>query len=175
MDSNGIIWGSGKNGLMFQYHPQKNKLVMLDIQIPSPKGMEYLNHIDSLIYDGKTTLFGGTTLGTVFKLNTNTCELISYGRPSPDHRIRALGINNDGCLYGCAGSPEKTSHLFRLNPANGEVRDLGIPMVHFPRNWICYNISALAIGKNGEVYIGESERISHLFIYYPPVKKEQAL
>ena len=133
--------------------------------------MEYLNYIDSLVYDGDEHMYGGTTLGTIFRLNTSTLELIGYGRPIMDHRIRALVIGNDGLIYGCAGAPEKNSHLFTLNPSNGEVKDLGIPMVHFPRNWICYDISALTVGKNGEVYIGESERVSYLLIYYPPIEK----
>jgi hypothetical protein len=44
-------------------------------------------------------------------------------------------------------------------------------MVHFPKNWVCYDISALAVGPNGEIYIGESERVSNLMIYYPPAKR----
>ncbi|MCK5157201.1 MAG: PQQ-like beta-propeller repeat protein [Spirochaetales bacterium] len=171
IDKKGNIFGSSRNCLLFCYNTGNNALEILDIQLPSPKGMEYLNHIDSLVYDGNEYIYGGTTLGTIFRLNTATLELTGYGRPIPDHRIRSLVIGNDGMIYGCAGAPEKVSHLFALNPKNGEVKDLGIPMVHFPKNWICYDISALSVGRNGEIYIGKSERISYLLIYYPPVKK----
>ena len=167
VDGKGYVFGSCRNGFLFRYSIVDHTLDILDVQLPSPKGMEYLNYIDSLVYDGDEHMYGGTTLGTIFRLNTSTLELIGYGRPIMDHRIRALAIGNDGLIYGCAGGPEKNSHLFTLNPSNGEVKDLGIPMVHFPRNWICYNVSALTVGKNGEVYIGESERVSCLLIYYP--------
>jgi hypothetical protein len=134
--------------------------------------MEFLNYLDSAVYDGEKTIYGGTTLGTIFRLDTITLELTAYGRPLSDHRIRALSLGTDGILYGAAGSPGKNCHLFRWNPRSGEVKDLGIPMVHFPKNWVCYDISALAVGPNGEIYIGESERVSYLLIYYPPVLKK---
>lgn len=172
IDKKGNIFGACKNGFLFRYSIADDRLDILDIQLPSPKGMEYLNYVDSLAYDGDESIYGGTTLGTIFRLNTSTLKLIGYGRPVIDHRIRALVIGRDGIIYGCAGAPEKNSHLFKLNPEDGEVKDIGIPMVHFPKNWICYDISALAVGKNGEIYIGQSERVSYFLIYYPPVKKD---
>lgn len=45
-------------------------------------------------------------------------------------------------------------------------------MVHFPKNWVCYDISILAVGPNGEIYSGESERVSYLLICYPPGPKK---
>jgi hypothetical protein len=173
MDGRGVLYGSGKNGRLFRYCGQTDCAEVLDIQIPSPRGMEYLNHVDSLVFDGVTTIYGGTTLGCLFRFNTATLEVTSCGRVLTDHRIRALVIGDDGVLHGCAGSPGKNSHLFRWNPKIGEIKDLGLPMVHFPKNWICYDISSLTVGRNGEIYLGESERTSYLFIYYPPVAKRQ--
>ncbi len=168
LDGRGHIFGSAKNGHLFRYSIPQDSLETLDLQLPSPKGMEFLNSLDSAVSDEKSMIYGGTTLGTVFRLDTATFQLIGFGRPLSDHRIRALVFGRDGVVYGAAGSPEKNCHLFRWNPGTGEVKDLGIPMVHFPRNWVCYDISALAAGPNGEIYIGESERVSYLLIYYPP-------
>jgi hypothetical protein len=137
LDGQGNIFGSAKNGHFFRYSMAGESLQILDLQLPSPKGMEFLNYPDSAVFDGEKAIYGGTTLGTIFRLNTDTLDLLGYGRPLSDHRIRALGI----------------------------------PMVHFPKNWVCYDISALAVGPNGELYIGESERVSYLLIYYPPVIK----
>jgi len=171
LDGRGNIFGSAKNGHLFRYSIADESLVTFDLQLPSPKGMEFLNYLDSAVFDGEKTFCAGTTLGTIFRLDTTTQELIAYGRPLADHRIRALALGKDGIIYGAAGSAGKNCHLFRWNPRTGEVKDLGIPMVHFPKNWICYDISALAVGPNGEIYIGESERVSYLLIYYPPAIK----
>jgi outer membrane protein assembly factor BamB len=170
LDGHGHIFGSGKNGHLFRYAISSGSLETLDLQLPSPKGMEFLNHLDAAVTDGGGTIFAGTTLGTIFRLDVLSLKIIGYGRPLSDHRIRALAPGKDGSVYGAAGSPGRNSHLFRWDPGTGEVKDLGLPMVHFPKNWVCYDISALAAGPNGEIYIGESERISHLMVYYPPAR-----
>jgi len=167
-DGRGAVFGSSRNGHFFRWEISSRSFEILDLQLPSPKGMEFLNYLDSAAVTPDGILFGGTTLGTIFRLDARDLGLVGYGRPLADHRIRAFVPGKDGRIYGAAGSPGKNSHLFRLDPRTGEVKDLGIPMVHFPRNWICYDISALAAGPNGEIYIGESERVSHLMIYYPP-------
>lgn len=169
IDGRGNIFGSAKNGHLFRYSIAGESLETLDLQLPSPKGMEFLNSLDSAVSDCEKTIYGGTILGTIFSLDMTTLNLVGYGRPLSDHRIRGLALGNDGIIYGAAGTPGKNCHLFRWNPRTGEVKDLGIPMVHFPKNWVCYDISALAVGPNGEIYIGESEHVSYLLIYYPPV------
>jgi hypothetical protein len=173
LDGRGHLFGSCKNGHLFRYAISPGSLEILDLQLPSPKGMEFLNHLDAAVSGGGGTIFAGTTLGTIFRLETSPLRLTGYGRPVSDHRIRALALGGDGIVYGAAGSPGRSSHLFRCDPRTGEVKDLGLPMVHFPKNWVCYDISALAAGPNGEIYIGESERVSHLLIYYPPAGRHQ--
>jgi hypothetical protein len=168
VDGRGHLLGSGKNGHLFRFTISTGALEILDLQLPSPKGMEFLNHLDAAVGDGRDAIFAGTTLGTIFRLDPASLALVGYGRPVSDHRIRALALGGGGIVYGAAGSPGKNCHLFRWRPETGEVKDLGLPMVHFPKNWVCYDISALAAGPNGEIYIGESERVSHLMIYYPP-------
>jgi hypothetical protein len=174
LDVRGNIFGSCKNGHLFRYPVSSGSLEVLDIQLPSPKGMEFLNHLDAAVSDRDGTIYAGTTLGTIFRLDSASLKVTGYGRPLSDHRVRALALGRDGTVYGAAGSPGKNCHLFRWDPQTGEVKDLGIPMVHFPKNWVCYDISALASGPNGEIYIGESERVSYLLIYYPPVKNQPA-
>ncbi|OGD21204.1 MAG: hypothetical protein A2W03_10540 [Candidatus Aminicenantes bacterium RBG_16_63_16] len=170
LGGHGNIFGSCRNGHVFRFAIASDSLEILDLQLPSPKGMEFLNHLDSAVCGEQGTIFAGTTLGTIFRLEPAALKVTGYGRPVSDHRIRALTLGKDGVVYGAAGSPGKNSHLFRWDPRTGEVKDLGLPMVHFPKNWVCYDISALATGPNGEIYIGESERISNLMIYYPPAK-----
>lgn len=169
LDAEGSLWGSGANGHLFRFQPDTGRLEVLPAQVPSPKGMEFLNGIDALVSHPGGFLVGGSVLGTLFRIEASTRRVAGFGRPLADHRIRCLAIGRDHAVYGAAGSPDRMSHLFRFDPASGEVKDLGIPMVHYPSNWICHRIGALAVGANGEVYLGEEDRIGHLFIYYPPV------
>lgn len=169
LDAEGGLWGSGANGHFFTCQPDTGEIEVLPEQLPSPKGMEFLNGIDAMMSHPDGFLVGGTVLGTLFKLDPRGRRVQGFGRPLADHRIRCLAVGRDHAVYGSAGSPERMSHLFRFDPASGEVKDLGIPMVHYPSNWICHRIGALAVGANGEVYLGEEDRIGHLFIYYPPV------
>lgn len=39
------------------------------------------------------------------------------------------------------------------------------------RVWHGYEFDAACTGEFGEVYLGESDRIGHLFLYFPPVRK----
>ena len=50
-----------------------------------------------------------------------------------------------------------------------DLRDLGIPYVAVQNPWHGYEFDAATTGRWGEIYLGESDRISHLFIYFPPV------
>ncbi|MGQ9554733.1 MAG: hypothetical protein ACUVWR_11530 [Anaerolineae bacterium] len=167
-DREGNIYGSSQDSTMFCYSTTYDQVRYSASPIPSPRGMEFLNQLDSCSSCEDGFIYCGSTLGTIFALRTADLSLRPYGRPGGDHRIRAITRGRNGLIYGCAGCPGMVSHLFALDPGSGQVKDLGVPMVHFPLNWVCYEIGALAVGRNGEVYIGEADRISHLFIYYPP-------
>ncbi len=63
------------------------------------------------------------------------------------------------------------AHLFRFDPAGRSFTDLGVLGAAFPECWTAHSLGALAVGPHGEVYIGETDDISHLFVYYPPVAR----
>jgi len=37
--------------------------------------------------------------------------------------------------------------------------------------WHGYEFDAACTGEWGEIYLGESDRVSHLFLYFPPVRR----
>lgn len=43
-------------------------------------------------------------------------------------------------------------------------------LAHSERPWNGYRSGAMVKGNNGALYLGEMDRISHLFMYYPPVE-----
>jgi len=93
------------------------------------------------------------------------CKLIFGNYVQKIKKTYSLTIGKDGCIYGVAG--KSCCHLFRYNPKDGELMDLGILYVSAPRSWHGYEFAAMVTGEKGEIYLGESDRISHLFVYFP--------
>jgi hypothetical protein len=40
-----------------------------------------------------------------------------------------------------------------------------------PKTWVAHQADVLITGNNGELFIGESDALSHLLIYCPPIEK----
>jgi hypothetical protein len=61
------------------------------------------------------------------------------------------------------------ARLFCFDPVARGFEDLGVLNTFIPVQWAPHAIGALCTGLYGEVYLGERDSISHLFVYYPPV------
>lgn len=163
-DSQGNVWGSRDQGLLFKYDLRQDKLIDTPIEMPLMIGTEDAIitevSIDSLTKDGSGMIYGGTySDGYLFRLNPQSGEVICFGKPIREQRIRALALGNDGMVYGVGGEDEAISKLFRYNPKTGDLRELGV--IH-DRGWTVYRIDTMVIGADGALYLGESSRISHL-------------
>ncbi len=165
VDSTGCIYGAARWGKIFCFDPASKEYNESITTAPCIRGREMYNRISALIYDhDSNVIYGGTDAdGILFKLNLKTGEMISLGKPFNQPGIRCLVIGNDNCLYGIAG--DKCCHLFRYNPQSGDLSDLGMFHVNSPRPWHGYEFDAASMGDGGQIYFGENDRISHLFIY----------
>ena len=85
--------------------------------------------------------------------------------------IRALTVGHDGRVYGVSGPRGALGLFFEYNPEGDELRQLGTLRASQQRVWTGYEFDAACTGPYGEIVLGESERISHLFVYYPPVRR----
>lgn len=168
---NGHVYGSGDHGRLFRYVPELDRIEFTELQLPAVKGREYLNGLDSAAVAPDGTLYGGTIAdGYLFRFDPDGERIVSLGKPIRQSRIRALAVVPDGRVYGFAGEQDNVGRLFVYSPADGEMRELGIPRVGgVPKFWAGYEFESMAAGPNGEIFMGESDRISHLFIYYPPL------
>ena len=67
------------------------------------------------------------------------------------------------------GDDDEMARLFSYDPANGAYELLG--MVDVNRRpyyaWQAYVIDSVELGLEGTVYLGQSERKSKLYLYYP--------
>ena len=168
--SNGDVFGGCRWLQLFKYDVKKECVIPLNVKVPSICGREMYNRIESLIWDDTTqSIYGGTTAdGILFRFYPKEEKVISLGKPLNQPHIRCLTMGKDSCVYGIAG--KSCSHLFKYNPEEGDLQDLGILYVSSPRYWHGYEFDSAVTGENGEIYLGENDRISHLFIYFPSGK-----
>jgi hypothetical protein len=90
-------------------------------------------------------------------------------KPLLQYRIAGLVPGDNGRIYGVGGDRDELARLFSYNPATGVYEILGFVDVNRRPyyTWQAYEIQAMAAAPDGTVYIGQSERISKLYLFYP--------
>ena len=177
LDRKGNVYGAGPLGRLFRFDPEKDEIETLPLSLPTVAGREFYNRMDSAALDPATGLIygGGSADGVVFVFDPDELTIRSLGKVIAEPRCRAITVGMDGRVYGVAGEPDGMGHLFCYDPEVHELRDLGIPYTVSERAWHGYEFEAACTGQNGEIYLGESDRISHLFIYFPPVRPSRGV
>ena len=119
--------------------------------------------------DANGLIYGGTSEGFLFKFNPKTNQVINLGKPLDQMCIRAMSMGLDGKVYIIAGERQDYCHFFCYDPQTGGYTDFGI--INVDRTpyyvWMGKQFDAMVTGLDGTIYIGESERKSHLFLFYP--------
>jgi outer membrane protein assembly factor BamB len=169
VDSKGFVFASGENAALFRFDPTSHKWEKLRITAPTVLGREPYNRVDAWTEDQYGTLFGGTADGYLFRLDPATLQLTNLGKPLNQYRIRGLAFGRNGKLYGVGGDEDEMARLFSYDPTTGSYEMLG--MVDVNRrpyySWQAYVIDAVVAGADGTIYIGQAERKSKLYLYYP--------
>jgi hypothetical protein len=165
--ADGNAYTSGEGGKLYQF---SGTLKRLEITVPSVPGREVFNRIDSWAPCGDgNLLFGGTSDGYLFVLDTKELRVRNLGKPLNRYRLRALVQARNGKVYGVGGEDDEMAQLFSYDPAGGTYELLG--MIDVNRrpyySWQAYVIDCAAIGTDGTVYLGQSERKSKLYLYHP--------
>lgn len=170
MDLRGRIFGAGYGGKLFCYDPDQKGIQTLEIFMPTFAGRNLYDMLSAITFDQKNNLiYGGTQEGNLFVFNPANLEIKSLGCPTNLRRIRCLSVTNDGRLFGMSGEDEEMNHMFGYNPKTGELKDLGIPLATMEKRWYGYKIDCMVTGFDGEIYLGEGDRVSNLFIYHPAI------
>jgi len=164
----GEIVGGMANGALFRLNPSDGAIAPVAEPIPCDKGRDFQNVLTAAALDDQDNLYGGGSDGYVFRYSPADDRMVSLGRPTKHQVIRCVTWGRDRRLYGVSGETDQVSHLFRYDPAIGEMKDLGILKIAFPYEWTATVFDCMAAGPNGEIYLGEADTRSHLFIYYPP-------
>jgi len=176
-DLEGNVFGAGSCGRLFTYSPESDTLTDLGLPIPSVRGRQYYNKWDSAALDPVSGLIygGGSADGVLFELDPRTLAMKSLGKVIAEPRVRAMAMGLDGRAYGVAGNEGGMAHLFSYDTETHELADLGM----FCPAQECfipgYEFDAACTGRWGEIYFGESEWLSHLFIYQPPIQPRRQM
>ena len=165
----GLVYTSGEGGALFRLASNDATIHRLAITAPTVPGREPYNRVDAWASDRDGILYGGTSDGYLFRLNAETRAIENLGKPLNQYRIRGLAFAPNGKLYGVGGDDDEMARLFSYDPARGTYQMLGmIDVNHRPYySWQAYVIDALVIGLDGTLYLGQSERKSKLYLYYP--------
>jgi outer membrane protein assembly factor BamB len=169
IDRVGMVFASGEDGAFFRFDPRAQKLEKLAIHAPAVPGRESWTRVDAFLLDPSGVIYGGTSDGYLFRLDPAKLTVTNLGKPLSQYHIAGLVRSSDGQLYGVGGTEEEMARLFSYDPRTGAYSVLGfIDVNRRPYyTWQAYVIGALACGSDGTIYIGEDERISKLYLFYP--------
>ncbi len=164
----GMVYGLRSRGEIYRFSPGRGCIEGLGTALSEEDETSFI--AESMVLDRvRGKIFIGARSGVLFSFDLGTQRLEKLGTASRRERIRTLTVVNDGRVFGVAGNPGGLGKLFVYEPDAKRVRVLGIPRATVQRFWHGYEFDASCTGRDGEIYLGESDRISHLFIYHPPI------
>lgn len=168
LDDKGNVYCSGENGYLFKYDKEKQKLEKLNLQVPAVPGREPWTRVDAFLSDLPGVIYGGTSDGYLFRFDPETLTVQNLGKPLNQYRIAGLVQGTHGKIYGVGGDEDELARLFSYDPKTGTYEILGFVDVNRRPyyTWQAYVIKAMVRGLDGTIYIGESERISKLYLFY---------
>ena len=123
----------------------------------------------TLVLDSEGMMYGGTSDGFIFRFDPEAETIINLGKPIWQYRIRGLALSREGDLWGLGGERGGAVRLFVYRTALGGFENLGLLDVNRSPYyaWLAFEAESMVTGRDGTIFIGEANRISHLFILYP--------
>jgi hypothetical protein len=172
-DDSGRVFVSGNKGMLIYYDPMSGKLVSTNIEVPGDYYyMQFFQDYTAVEYFAKNSnglIYGGTTDGYLFSFDPLKMQLINLGKVRESRRLRCLTVGKDGKVYLMAGerSTTRPCQFYSYNPQTGGFDTLGLLIVDRSPYyyWRGQQFDCMTTGLDGTIYLGESERKSHLFIY----------
>jgi hypothetical protein len=174
-DDSGKVFFSGTEGMIRYYDPVARKLMSTDVKIPGDyyylQFFEDYTVVEYFVRDSNGLIYGGTSDGYLFSFDPAGMKLTNLGKMRASRRLRCLSVGLNGKVYIIAGerSSSKPCQFYSYDPHSGGYDDLGLLIVDRSPYyyWRGQQFDAMTTGKDGTLYIGESERRSHLFIFIP--------
>jgi hypothetical protein len=168
-DGEGNIFASGEDGYFYEYSAKSQTLQKLAIHAPAIPGREPYTRVDAFLLGPSGTIYGGTSDGYLFQLDSDTLTVKNLGKPLNQYRIAGLAWGPGGKLYGAGGDDSEIARMFSYDTLTGSYDLLGfIDVNRRPYfTWQAYVIGDIVTDNRGTIYLGENERISKLYLYFP--------
>ena len=170
MDNLGRIWGAGDYGALFYYEPESGKIIHHpQHRLPSELGREFKTRLDAIVVGPDGLIYGGTSDGVIFRFDPKSLKITNLGKPIWQYRIKGLAVSKYGDLFGIGGERGGGARLFVYRTGQNSFENLG--MLDVNRSpyyaWLAFEVESMIAGRDGTIFIGESGRISHLYLLYP--------
>lgn len=172
-DDSGRVFTSGAGGFLIYYRTGDTSITLTSIQIPGEyypvqayKGYPVVEYFAKAV---NGLIYGASCDGYLFSLDPYELKIFNLGKPRATRRMRALTAGVDGKVYMIAGERIEPCRLFSYDLKDCSFSDLGVIAVDRSPyySWRADQFDCMTTGLDGTVYIGESERRSHLFLYIP--------
>jgi hypothetical protein len=169
VDAQGNVFASGENGNFYEYSAKSQTLQKLAIQAPAVPGREPYTRVDAFLPGPSGTIYGGTSDGYLFQLDSDALTVKNLGKPLNQYHIAGLAWGPGGKIYGVGGDDSEMARMFSYDTSTGSYDLLGfIDVNRRPYfTWTAYVIGDIVSDSRGTIYLGENERISKLYLYFP--------
>ncbi len=169
VDEEGNVFASGEDGYFFEFVTKTQTVQKLSIHAPAVPGREPYTRVDAFLPGPPGFIYGGTSDGYLFRLDSEKLKVQNLGKPLNQYRITGLAWGPGGKLYGAGGDASEMARMFSYDPQTGSYDLLGFIDVnrrpYFA--WQAYVIGDIVSDDRGTVYLGENERISKLYLFFP--------
>ena len=174
-DDAGRVYTSSTDGVLVYYCPDSKRIISTGLAIPGDYYYAH-GHTDYAVVEcfAKASgglIYGGTSDGFLFSFDPEKKVLVNLGKPRAPRRLRCLAVAEDGKVYFMAGERmvSRPCQFYIYDPETGGFSDLGILAVdtslYYKHDG--FQFDSMTIGRDGTIFLGESERRSHLFMYIP--------
>lgn len=170
----GRFYTSGDDGLIVYFDPGQKKIVRTAMRLPGEYWEAWNYHgypvVEQFVGTGDGRLFGSTSDGFLFELDLAKGRLASLGKPRVSRRVRAMAVGPDQRLYLICGEFEEACKLYSYGLDGREgFRSWGVLAVDRSPYYAkrAYQFDAMAVGLDGTLFLGESDRRASLFLFTP--------
>ena len=169
VDGKGNVFATGEDGYFYEVDGKEQTLQKLSIRAPAVPGREFYTRVDAFLVDKFGAIYGGTSDGYLFHLDPETHKVSNLGKPLNQYRIAGLAWGANGKIFGVGGDESEMARLFSYDPADGSYDLLGfIDVNRRPYfTWQAYIIGDVISDNRGTIFLGENERISKLYLFFP--------
>jgi hypothetical protein len=170
----GNVYTSGDNGFILRYTTGADSLELTHMRLPGEywEGLKSWDYpvVEAFDTDRDGNLYSATDDGHLVRIELEAEKLVVLGKPRIMRRMRAMAVGEDDKLYMISGEPERMCklHTYDLTGEDGfqELGPFAVDRSPYYA-WRAYQFDAIAVGPDGTVFCGESDRRGRLFFYIP--------